>query len=127
MKYLCTYMEDKQTALFEETNTFFAFSRKQFNEGKKEGIIYINMGRGMLTDKRYVKKLINGLDKIYKDSIQQDIKENGIDAIIKRELANHEAWYTMDITDTKEKLKDYPIKEDQIIKIFNETDYDYTF
>ena len=85
------------------------------------------MGSGMLTDKRHVKKLLEGLEKIYKDSIQQDIKENGIEAIIKRELANHEAWYTMDITDTKEKLKDYPIKEDQILKIFRETDYDYSF
>ena len=127
MKYLQDYMEKKQTALFEETNTIFAFSREQFNKSKKEGITYINMGSGMLTDKRHVKKLLEGLEKIYKDSIQQDIKENGIEAIIKRELANHEAWYTMDITDTKEKLKDYPIKEDQILKIFRETDYDYSF
>lgn len=127
MKYLQDYMEEKQTALFEETNTIFAFSREQFNKSKKEGITYINMGSGMLTDKRHVEKLLEGLEKIYKDSIQQDIKENGIDAIIKRELANHEAWYTMDITDTKEKLKDYPITEDQIFKIFRETDYDYSF
>jgi len=127
MKYLCTYMEDKQTALFEETNTFFAFSQKQFNEGKKEGITYINMGAGMLTDKRYVKKLTEGLEKIYKDSIQEDIKENGIDAIIKRELANHEAWYTMDIQDTCDKLEDYPITKKQIKEIFIKTDYDYTF
>ena len=127
MKYLCTYMEDKQTALFEETNTFFAFSQKQFNEGKKEGITYINMGAGMLTDKRYVKKLIEGLEKIYKDSIQEDIKENGINAIIKRELANHEAWYTMDIQDTCDKLEDYPITKKQIKEIFIKTDYDYTF
>jgi len=127
MKYLSDYMKDKQTALFEETNTFFAFSKEQFNEGKKEGIIYINMGQGMLTDKRYVKKVINGLDKIYKDSIQEDIKENGIDAIIKRELANHEAWYTMDIQDTCDKLEDYPITKKQIKEIFIKTDYDYTF
>lgn len=127
MKYLQDYMEDKQSALFNETNTIFAFSREQFNESKKEGITYINMGAGMLTDKRHVKKLLEGLEKIYKDSIQQDIKENGIYAIIKRELANHEAWYTIDITDTKEKLKDYPITEDQILKIFRETDYDYSF
>ena len=127
MKYLQDYIEKKQTALFEETNTIFAFSREQFNKSKKEGITYINMGSGMLTDKRHVKKLLEGLEKIYKDSIQQDIKENGIEAIIKRELANHEAWYTMDITDTKEKLKDYQIKEDQILKIFRETDYDYSF
>ena len=81
----------------------------------------------MLTDKRYVKKLTKGLEKIYKDSIQEDIKENGIDAIIKRELANHEAWYTMDIQDTCDKLKDYPISKKQIKEIFIKTDYDYTF
>ena len=127
MKYLQDYMENRQTALFKETNTFFAFSQKQFSEGEKEGITYINMGSGMLCDKRYVEKLTKGLHKIYNDSIQQDIKENGIKNIIKRELANHEAWYTMDIKDTCDKLKDYPISKKQIKEIFIETDYDYTY
>jgi len=118
MKYLSDYIEDKQTALFKVTNTIFAFSTKQFNEQKKEGIKYVRMGIGMFTDKRYVKRLINEMDKIYKEGIAQDIKENGLENIILRELANHEAYYTGTIDDTFETLKPYKITEEQIWKMY---------
>ena len=118
MKDLQDYVEDKQTALFKETNTIFAFSMEQFNSQKKEGIKYVNMGKGMLTDKRHVKRLINGLDKIYKDGVVQDIKENGLEKIILRELANHEAYYTRTIDDTFDALKMYEVTEDQIWRMY---------
>ena len=119
MKYLKDYTQDKQTKLFEETNTIFAFSNKQFEEQQKEGVKYVNCGRGMLCDERYVKNLIDGLDNIYKNGIKQDIKENGIEKIILRELRNHEAYYTCEIDDTFESLKHYGITEKQIWKMYN--------
>ena len=64
------------------------------------------------------KEVINGLDKIYKDSIKQDLKENGKEKIILRELENHEAFYVGSIEDTIHKLKDYPITKDEIKKIY---------
>jgi hypothetical protein len=118
MKYLSDYMEEKQTALFKRTGTIFAFSQKQFEEGRKDNVKYVNLGQGMLTEKPYVEDIINGLDKIYKESIQQDIKENGKDKIILRELENHEAFYVGDIEDTIHKLEDYPITEDDISHIY---------
>ena len=42
------------------------------------------------------------------------MKENGKKAIIQRELGNHEYCVTYDITDTVEKLADYPITEEEI-------------
>jgi|TARA_Y100000310_G_scaffold345581_1_gene466891 hypothetical protein len=119
MKYLKDYTEDKLTALFNKTNTIFAFSMKQFNEQKKKGIKYVNMGMGMLTDKRYVEKLRGGLDKIYKDGMAQDIKENGLEKIILRELANHEAYYTGEIDDTFEAIKSYGVTKEQIWKMYH--------
>jgi hypothetical protein len=118
MKYLSEYMEAKQTALFKKTGTFFAFSQEQFEEKRKEGVKYVNMGQGMLTEKPYVKELIDGMDKIYKDSIKQDIKENGKEKIILRELHNHEAFYVGSIEDTIHKLEDYPFSEDDISHIY---------
>jgi hypothetical protein len=118
MKYLSDYMEEKQTALFNKTGTIFAFSNKQFDEQKVKGKQYSRIGQGMLTEKGNEIEVINGLDKIYKDSIQQDIKENGKDKVILRELLNHEAFYVGNIEETIHKLEDYPITEDDISHIF---------
>jgi hypothetical protein len=118
MKYLSDYMEEKQTALFNRTGTFFAFSQKQFEEGRKEDIKYVNLGQGMLSpDENYI-EVIEALKKIYKDAIKQDLKENGKDKIILRELENHEAFYVGNIEDTIHKLEDYPITKNQIKKIY---------
>jgi len=118
MKYLSDYMEEKQTALFNKTGTIFAFSQKQFEEGRKDNVKYVNLGQGMLApDENYI-EVIETLKKIYKDSIQQDLKENGKDKVILRELLNHEAFYVGNIEDTIHKLEDYPITEDDISHIF---------
>ena len=118
MKYLSDYMEEKQTALFNKTGTIFAFSDKQFEEQKVKGKQYSRLAQGMVTEKGNEIEVIEGLDKIYRDSIKQDIKENGKDKIILRELLNHEAFYVGNIEDTIHKLEDYPITEDDISQIF---------
>ena len=120
MKFLQDYVEKEQSKLFKECNAFFAFSNKQFEEGKKENVTYVRMGGGMFCNKEHVEKLINELDEIYNKGIQQDLEENGKRNIIVRELANHEAYYTYDIAQTVEKLEKYPITEEEIQKVFDE-------
>ena len=118
MKYLSDYMEEKQTALFNKTGTIFAFSDKQFEEQKVKGKQYSRLAQGMVTEKGNEIEVIEGLDKIYRDSIKQDMKENGKDKVILRELLNHEAFYVGNIEETIHKLEDYPITEDDISQIF---------
>ena len=118
MKYLSDYMEEKQTALFNKTGTIFAFSDKQFEEQKVKGKQYSRLAQGMVTEKGNEIEVIEGLDKIYRDSIKQDIKENGKDKIILRELLNHEAFYVGNIEETINILEDYPITEDDISHSF---------
>lgn len=118
MKYLSDYMNDKQSVLFSKTGTFFAFSNKQYKEKAKKGVKYVNMGNGMITEKANVEKLINGLYLIYKEAIQEDLKENGKEAIILRELENHECFYVGNIEDAVRKLEDYPFTEDEIKNIY---------
>ena len=119
MKYLSDYMEKKQSDLFKKTGTFFAFSNKRFKEKADKKIEYVSLGSGMITPKENANEVIEQLHKIYKDSIKKDIKENGKDAVILRELHNHEAFYVGNIEDTIEKLKDYPITEDDINNIYS--------
>ena len=118
MKYLSDYMEEKQTALFNKTGTIFAFSDKQFEEQKVKGKQYSRLAQGMVTEKGNEIEVIEGLDKIYRDSIKQDMKENGKDKVILRELLNHESFYVGNIEETIHKLEDYPITEDDISQIF---------
>jgi uncharacterized membrane protein YgaE (UPF0421/DUF939 family) len=120
MKFLTDYMEEKQTQLFKETNAFFAFSQSQFNEGKKEGVKYVNMHGGMFCNILHTDKLTKGLEEIWQTAIKQDIEENGIPAIIIRELHNHEAFYTCDIEQTAEELEPYNIHPDIILMFYHE-------
>ena len=119
IKYLSDYINDKNSKLFKETGTFFAFSSEQFKEQMKEGKKYVDMGGGMITEKGNEEKLVKGLNKNYKEGIKQDLKENGKEKVILRELQNHEAFYTGDIENTVETLKDYPgIKAEDIMKSY---------
>ena len=119
MKYLSDYMEAKQNELFQRTGTFFAFSQKQFEEGRKDNVKYVDMGQGMITEKPFVEEVINELDKIHKEAMVQDIKENGIQGVIQRELENYETYYTNDLEPAMEALESYPeITQKDIINVY---------
>jgi len=124
MKYLNDYTEQAQTNLFKQRKVFFAFDNEQFAEGMRKHFLtkqdqIVGLGQGMYCPRNQAKKVLKELNKIYTNAIKQDIAENGIETIIKRELSNHECYYTGDTIDCIEKLKDYPnITEELINKIF---------
>lgn len=123
MKYLQDYMNDRQTQAIDKAGAFFAFSTKQFDEQKKPDIKYVSTPMGMICPKDTLDTLIMELDMIYRESIEQDIAENGLNAIVRRELSNHEAYYTGDIESTSSALKDYPVTADDILKVFRNKNY----
>jgi hypothetical protein len=98
MKYLSDYTEQAQTLTFERHGAFFAFGQKQFNEKRREGVKYVNMGAGLLCPDENVAQLIEELDAVYKDAIRLDVSENGAEKIIEREYFNHETQLTGDKT-----------------------------
>ncbi|MFA1572040.1 hypothetical protein A152_0023950 [Vibrio tasmaniensis 1F-187] len=119
MKYLSHYIQDKQTQAFNDAGAFFAFSNQQFDEAKKEGVKYASLGMGLICPVDNAKQLMIRLDSIAQEGIVEDIKENGKKAIIRRELFNHECFYTNDICDCVEKLEGYGISYDEIYEVFN--------
>ena len=119
MKNLMDYTKEKQTKLFEKYGVFFAFSDKQFDEQKKEGIEYRSLSCGAICPKDNCKAFNQDHSKAIDEAIQQDIKENGIDRIIRRELANYECYYVGSIEDAVYPLKAYGIDEDKIQKVYN--------
>lgn len=95
MKYLSDYTEQAQTQLFEECGVFFAFSKKQFEEGcLKVGATETDkvsgFGHGGYVLNKHFDAFLSGMENINALGIKQDIRENGIEAIIQRELANYE-------------------------------------
>lgn len=114
MKYLSHYTEAAQTKLFNDCGAFFAFSTKQYEEAKQDGVKYVSCGSGLICEKQHVMKLANGLDSIQQSGMAMDMEENGREAIINRELGNHEAQITGDISDTVDCLEPYGITRDEI-------------
>ena len=100
-------MSEKQSKLFEKTGAFFAFSQKQYDEQFKTGIVYVDMGRGMICPKQNASKLINGLQKILTESIEADVTENGVEAIIRREYFNYESQLSGCTEDAFNALREY--------------------
>ncbi|CAK2900596.1 BCTnown [Vibrio crassostreae] len=119
MKYLSHYIQDKQTQAFNDAGAFFAFSNQQFDEAKKDSVKYASLGMGLICPVDNAKQLMTRLDSIAQEGIAEDIKENGKKAIIRRELFNHECFYTNDICDCVEKLEGYGISYDEIYEVFN--------
>jgi hypothetical protein len=126
MKSLQDYVEDRQTALFEETGTFFAFSKEQFDTQKQEGVTYVDCGIGMLCPKPNYQRLKEGLNTIHRDGMRQDLEENGAEGILKREYFNYEthiAYGTQDLRDVYDMYREeYPehFTEDLFKKVVKE-------
>jgi len=115
MKYLSHYTEVKHSELLAATGAFFAFSPKQFHKAKRVGPVkYASLGAGLVCPSVNAAELVKGLGTINAEGIAIDIAENGLKAIIHRELANYETQITGDITNTVEALEDYPITREDI-------------
>ena len=118
MKTLNDYTSDKISAVLEKHGAFFAFSNAQFEEKRVEGVEYVRNLNGMVMPKESKFQLIKEINEIYAEGVKQDITENGLTAIIKRELSNYECYYTGDIEDAVEALEDYGVTHEQVLTVF---------
>lgn len=108
MKYLSHYTQAAQTELLNKTGTFFAFSTKQLEEQKQEGVKYtLFESSGMFVPTANKEELVKGLERINQEGIKKDVEENGPEAIISREYFNYECQIVCDTTDAREQLKQY--------------------
>ena len=114
MKSLSDYTNHAQTEAFTRFGAFFAFSEKQFCEQGPPGVAYCELSTGLICPKEHAQALLEALVEINKQDIEQDIAENGIEAIIRREIANYECFYTRDISDCVEVLESYVASHNQV-------------
>lgn len=126
MKYLSHYVEKKVTKALDDAGAFFAFSTDQFEKQVDTTVKkYVRTSSGMFCPKSNADELFNRLDEIYEEGRKQDLAENGREGVIKRELNNHESYYTGDPTDAIETLKPYGITPEEVHNIFRNTWEEY--
>jgi len=121
MKYLSDYISSAQTAALKTYGAFFAFSPKQFNAHRIEDVPYTSLGAGLICPTKNIGALTDALNTAAQNGIKQDLKENGYYAIIKRELYNHECFYTGDWreADLQGAFTGYGISEREIYAVYS--------
>lgn len=126
MKYLSDYTQEAQSKILKKYNAFFAFSQEQFNKAKKEGLKYIARGAGLYHEAGKSKEFDKDWANVIAEGIKQDLKENGKEKIINRELGNYECYYTGDVTEAVYYVSDYGITEQEVIEVYrkNKDNYD---
>jgi len=116
--------EEKLTKLFEQFGAFFAFSNEQFYKQKKEGVKYVNYGAGLLLPKENADKFTQEFNKITDWKIEE-LKKIDPEIMIEYELSNHEAYYTGEIEDAFEALKQYGFTRQQVRAVYKKTYHKY--
>ena len=120
MKLLKYYTQDKIDKTIKNNGGFFAFNNKQFNENKKEGVIYCSLYGGLIVPKNKADYILKQIDLISKKAIKQDIKENGIKNIIFRDCSNLELQFSYNgIEEIIDYLKDYNFNKKDIEKYYS--------
>lgn len=113
--------ERKTNELFSRAKVFWAFSDKQFQEGKEktplqEGDKYLSIGAGGYMPKSNYQILNDGMKEIAKEFKQAMKDKKAREEHIRYELYNHEATYTGDIESTMDALgDDFTVEEVQAI------------
>ena len=109
---------------FSQYGAFFAFSDSQLNEGiKKHGgkkDDYVSLSGGLCAKKTNAKGLWKKFAEFNKLERLERVKHDGLNSIIKYELSNYESYYTGDITEALNVLKEYGATQEQVQKIFDE-------
>lgn len=128
MKYLQDYLTEKQSKLFEKYGVFFAFNNDQWDEAVDKTIDkkdYSHIMSGMYCPTKNAAEFIVEHALVVKAAVEEDIAENGLNLIIRRELSNHECYYTGDIDDAVDKLVPmYPVTVEDIWHVFKNKQYE---
>ena len=127
MKYLEDYINEAQTELFDKYGVFFAFSDEQWDDQVNPELTkadYYHITAGMYCPKENTDDFLTDHAKVVDQGRHTDIAENGLQAIIIRELNNYESYYTGDAEDAIEALKGYPVTTEDILKVFKNKNHD---
>jgi hypothetical protein len=124
MKYTEVKLEkgEKIGDLCHRTGLFWAFSNKQFEEGKKENPIaenekYMSIGMGGYLPSKNIDDWINGMKEI-EEWEKEEIKKVESEEAILYELNNYECFYTGEIEPALDALLPLGYTKEQIKGVY---------
>jgi len=118
MKSFQSYTQDKIRTVFKDMGAFFAFSNRQFNEARQEGIEYVALDAGLVVPKGNEQETLARLEQINKEAVSAFLKDHDKESIILDSLRNYECFYTGDISDCVDEMKDFNITEQEVMEVF---------
>jgi len=107
MSEIKNIFDTKMSNVYEKHGAFFAFSEKQFNESKIEGVKYCDAGYGLLCPVDNAKTLIEEINTIAIDRRDYTVKHLGAKRIISDAFFDYETGYTGDTSDMMNSLRVY--------------------
>ena len=117
-------VQDKLSTIFGDLGVFFAFNDEQMTEGlkktktKKKDIRSIH-GGGFVSIKNAEQYMKQTSDLMKWQ--EKEVKKLDSDKVIEYELANHECYYTGDISTAHDILKAYDFSLQQVQEVYNKT------
>jgi len=130
MKYLNDYVSEAQEQAFKDSGAFFAFNSDQLSEGLSKlpnNVKLVPIGGGLYCPSAKADWLINEINRIHDEGISQDINDNGLFNIAKREINNYECKYSGYLTDDcLRTLSMYGINEKQANLAFRGINFEKT-
>lgn len=114
--------QEKITELSKKTGLFWAFNEKQFEESKtplKKGDKYVSINQGGYLPKSNIDEFFTGLENIEKWK-KTEVKKNKAESekTILYELNNYESFYSADITDAWQVLKNLGFTRNQVMAVY---------
>ena len=110
------YVQEGITKTLDKYGAFFAFSKKQFDEQRQEGVKYVDLGAGLLGPKENARKIADELVAVSKGGIAKEVKEKTSKEIIWDAFANYECQIVGSPADAIDALANYPFTEKEIRK-----------
>ena len=107
-------LDEQLSEIFNQYGAFYAFSDRQLDELKKEGVKYVNAGAGLICPKENTKLLFDAIEKITNGKIAWELANNTKKNIIWYQLANHECQISYDFENVAKLLKEYGITRTEI-------------
>lgn len=107
-------LDAKTSKIYADNMAFFAFSQKQYEEQADPNKDYTRCLSGLFCPTENAKKMMDELEAAIDEFHKADLEANGKEKIIWRELANHEAQISCDLTSTISALEGYGITEEEV-------------
>lgn len=121
-------VNDRFSSILAEVGGFFAFSNSQFKEQAKANIKYCRLSSGLILPKTNVdlfKKRLKEME-LFSKCLYAKVDRS---ILIEYELTNHECYYTGDISDAFDVLKECleNLTVDEVYKVYknNRDKFDY--